>query len=90
MTRAVLNGQHSQLGIFDPEIGNYWNWDWFRRVTQRYPLIKLEPPSLLMSWRGSNTSRNPFEPKRLEYLRRLRQKHGLGEIPPKNHFTVLE
>lgn len=81
---------HDELGLFDPEIGNYWDWDWFLRVTERYPLVKLEPPTVLMSWRGSNTSRDPFEPERLAYLRRLCQKHGLGEIPPKNHFTVLE
>ena len=81
---------HGELGLFDPAIGNYWDWDWWLRVTARYPLLKLEPKTVLMSWRGSNTSVNPFKPERLTYLRRLAAKHGLGEIPPKNHLTVLQ
>ncbi len=85
---------HDELGLFDPELGNYWDWDWFLRVTSLYPLLSLEPPTVLMSWRSanvtSNTSRNPFETERLMYLERLSRKHNLGTIPPKNHFTVLE
>ena len=80
---------HEELGLFDPMIGNYWDWDWFLRVSSRFPLVKLEPPTVMMSWRGSNTSRDPFEPERLEYLRRLSAKHGLEAIAPKNHYTVL-
>ncbi len=81
---------HDELGLFDVELGNYWDWDWFLRVSAIYPLLLLEPPTVLMSWRGSNTSRDPFEAQRLDYLQRLSQKHRLGTIPPKNHFTVLE
>jgi glycosyltransferase involved in cell wall biosynthesis len=81
---------HAELGLLDPALGNYWDWDWFLRVTNQYPLVRLEPATVLMSWRGSNTSRDPFQPERLEYLRRLVEKHGLGEIAPKNHSTVLQ
>ncbi len=80
---------HNQLGLFDTELGNYWDWDWFLRVTQHHPLIQLEPPTVLMSWRGNNTSKDPFEPQKMDYLERLCQKHQLGQIPPKNHFTVI-
>ena len=81
---------HDQLGAFDRNLGNYWDWDWFLRVTARYPLLPLQPPCVLMSWRGSNTSRDPHEPQRVAFLEALSRKHGLGTIPPKNHLTVLE
>ena len=87
---AYHKALHDQLGLFDKELGNYWDWDWFLRITQQYPLIQLEPPTVLMSWRGNNTSKDPFDPQKVSYLERLSQKHQLGTIPPKNHFTVLQ
>jgi glycosyltransferase involved in cell wall biosynthesis len=81
---------HQELGGFDRELGNYWDWDWWLRATSKYPLLNLPEPTVLMSWRGSNTSRNPLEPERVRYLQRLCKKHGLGKIPSKNHATVLE
>jgi glycosyltransferase involved in cell wall biosynthesis len=81
---------HQELGMFDTQLGNYWDWDWWLRVTTGHPLLKLPEPTVLMSWRGSNTSHNPFEPERLEYLQKLVVKHGLGSILPKNHALVLE
>ena len=86
---AYRKDLHDQLGLFDRELGNYWDWDWFLRVTAQHPLIQLEPPTVLMSWRGNNTSKDPFDPQKIAYLERLSQKHQLGEIPPKNHFTVI-
>lgn len=80
---------HDELGQFDVEIGNYWDWDWFIRVSEKYPLLPLHAPAVLMSWRGSNTSCDPNEPQRVAFLQRLREKHGLGELVSKNHFTVL-
>ena len=80
---------HQELGMFDPQMGNYWDWDWWLRATSQYPLLNLPEPAVLMSWRGSNTSRDPLEPGRVEYLQRLRKKHGLGVIVSKNHATVL-
>jgi glycosyltransferase involved in cell wall biosynthesis len=80
---------HDQLGLFDKELGNYWDWDWFLRVTENYPLVQLEPATVLMSWRGNNTSKDPFDAQKVAYLKRLSDKHRLGAIPPKNHFTVI-
>ena len=80
---------HDELGAFDVELGNYWDWDWFLRVAGRYPLLALNPAAVLMSWRTSNTSRDPHEPARVQFLNRLREKHGLGKLVSKNHFTVL-
>jgi glycosyltransferase involved in cell wall biosynthesis len=90
---AYPKALHETLGAFDRDLENYWDWDWFLRVSARYPLLPLEPPGVLMSWRGSNstanTSRDPFEPRRVALLERLSRKHNLGTIPPKNHRTVL-
>ncbi len=86
---AYPKALHQELGMFDPQLGNYWDWDWWLRVTSKYPLLHLPEPTVLMSWRGSNTSRDPLEPARVEYLQGLSAKHGLGVIPSKNHATVL-
>jgi glycosyltransferase involved in cell wall biosynthesis len=91
---AYPKAMHDELGAFDRELDNYWDWDWFLRVSSRYPLLNLQPPGVLMSWRGAtssaNTSSDPLQARRVALLDRLCQKHGLDAIPPKNHFTVLE
>lgn len=86
---AYPKALHQELGMFDPQMGNYWDWDWWLRATSKYPLLHLPEATVLMSWRGSNTSRNPLEAGRVEFLQRLSAKHGLGVIPSKNHATVL-
>ena len=86
---AYRRALHTQLGGFDSHIGNYWDWDWFLRVTQQRALHEITPPAVLMSWRGTNTSRDPLEAGRVAYLERLTAKHGLGRLESKNHFTVL-
>ena len=90
---AYPKALHETLGAFDRDLENYWDWDWFLRVSARLPLIPLEPPGVLMSWRSSNstanTSRDPFEPRRVALLKALSEKHKLGTIPPKNHRTVI-
>jgi glycosyltransferase involved in cell wall biosynthesis len=86
---AYRRSLHDTLGGFDPDLGNYWDWDWFLRISAQRPLLEITPPAVLMSWRGSNTSRNPFDPARVAYLERLAAKHGLGTLESKNHATVL-
>lgn len=86
---AYRRALHSELGDFDPQVGNYWDWDWFLRVTQQRALHAITPPAVLMSWRGSNTSHDPFQAERVTYLERLTTKHGLGRLESKNHYTVL-
>lgn len=86
---AYRRALHSELGGFDREVGNYWDWDWFLRVTQHRALHAITPPAVLMSWRGSNTSSDPHEAGRVVYLERLAVKHGLGKLESKNHYTVL-
>ncbi len=81
---------HQALGLFDTQLGNYWDWDWFLRVSKKYPMQQLSPATVLMSWRGSNTSRNPLKPQRVMYLERFAAKHELGSLESKNHFTVIQ
>jgi glycosyltransferase involved in cell wall biosynthesis len=86
---AYPKALHEELGGFDRDLENYWDWDWFLRVSARYPLMNIDPPAVLMSWRGTNTSHDPHDPRRVALLQRLVVKHGLDPIEPKNHFTVL-
>ncbi|THF87055.1 glycosyltransferase [Deinococcus sp. KSM4-11] len=79
---------HAELGLFDEQVGHYWDWDWWLRVTARYSLLEAPGLGVLMSWRGSNSSSDPAAPSRVRDLRRLCTKHDLGELPSKNHDTV--
>jgi glycosyltransferase involved in cell wall biosynthesis len=92
---AYPRALHRMLGRFDTQMGNYWDWDWFLRASESVPLLEILEPAVLMGWRGSsiqnsNTSANPFQPERLQFLERLIAKHGLTGVTPKNHATVLE
>ena len=86
---AYPHALHDTLGGFDEAMGNYWDWDWFLRVSQGLPLACIGEPAVLMSWRGSNTSSDPHKPQRLAFLQALIRKHGLVGVTPKNHAGVI-
>jgi glycosyltransferase involved in cell wall biosynthesis len=79
---------HREFGWLDPNMGNYWDWDWWLRASQ-HGLRSILEPCVLMSWRNNNTSINPHLESRKMYLERLASKHDLGTLESKNHATVL-
>jgi hypothetical protein len=85
---AYRKSLHETLGLLDPAMGNYWDWDWWLRAAGQ-GLERIPEPCVLMSWRDNNTSKNPADPSRRAYLEQLCQKHGLGSLESKNHATVL-
>jgi glycosyltransferase involved in cell wall biosynthesis len=85
---AYPKSLHQTLGMLDPNMGNYWDWDWWLRAST-HGLETIPQPCVLMSWRDNNTSKNPEDPRRKAYLEGLCQKHGLGNLESKNHATVL-
>ena len=87
---AYPRALHDTLGGFDETMGNYWDWDWFLRVSHGLPLVCIGEPAVLMSWRGSNTSSDPHKPQRLAFLQALIRKHGLLGVTAKNHASVID
>ncbi|NOU93590.1 glycosyltransferase [Paenibacillus sp. LMG 31456] len=81
---------HDRLGPFDTEMYHYWDWDFFLRSVELYRVKRVPVASALyaFSQQGGNMS-GQHEDMR-PYLDKLSAKHGLGELPTKNFFVLLE
>jgi glycosyltransferase involved in cell wall biosynthesis len=83
---------HDKLGPFDPEVRNYWDWDWILRVMGHGCRVKKVSRAgtlyAFASAGGDNQSgkQDAMRP----YLDKLSEKHGLGFLPTKNFFLMLE
>ncbi|ANE46061.1 glycosyltransferase [Paenibacillus swuensis] len=82
---------HEELGWFDTEVYNYWDWDFYLRASERFRTKRVPVASVLycFSQSGDNLSNDLGQMRKL-YLDRLTAKHGLGELPAKNFFVLLE
>ncbi|AJY77721.1 glycosyltransferase family 2 protein [Paenibacillus beijingensis] len=81
---------HDVIGPFDDEMYHYWDWDFILRVSARWRVKRVPAASVLyaFSQEGDNASADT-EPMR-PYLDKLCAKHGLGFLPTKNFFLLLE
>ncbi|MFC4402654.1 glycosyltransferase family 2 protein [Gracilibacillus xinjiangensis] len=87
MYRASI---HKQIGLFDENMRNYWDWDFFLRVADVYRVKRVPVASVLYDFSdsGNNQSKNMDGMRR--YLDKLSEKHHLGYLPVKNFFLLLE
>lgn len=81
---------HNNIGLFDPKMNNYWDWDFILRVLERFKVKRVPIASVLyaFSMSGDNQSAN-LSQGRNHYLEKLCAKHDLGKLPQKNFFTLL-
>ncbi|MCR8633834.1 glycosyltransferase family 2 protein [Paenibacillus radicis (ex Xue et al. 2023)] len=81
---------HDRLGPFDTKMYHYWDWDFFLRAVDHFRVKRVPVASALyaFSQQGGNMS-GQHEDMR-PYLDKLSAKHGLGELPTKNFFVLLE
>ncbi len=80
---------HDELGPFDPEMADYWDWDWYLRVSRAgYPLIQLPGRGVAVSVHGANMSYAARLEERRRNLEKLAQKHGLGRLELKDHRII--
>lgn len=82
---------HDEIGYFDEEVHNYWDWDFFLRAAEKFHVKRVPAASVLYAFSktGDNQSLQLNE-KRNMYLKRLCAKHNLGELPVKNFWVLLE
>lgn len=85
--RRVL---HNTIGLFDPYVHNYWDWDFFLRVSAQYRVKRVAAAGVLYDFSESNNNQSKMLGSREVYLKRLCEKHNLGELPSKNFFLLLE
>jgi glycosyltransferase involved in cell wall biosynthesis len=80
---------HDELGPFDPEVSDYWDWDWYLRVTKAgYSLVQLPGRGVAVSMHGANLSYSTRQDERQRNLDRLSAKHGLSGIKLKDHRVI--
>lgn len=83
---------HDMLGPFDPEVRNYWDWDWMLRVVEagcRVKKVARAGTLYAFASKGGDNQSGKQDAMR-PYLDKLSEKHGLGYLPTKNFFLMLE
>lgn len=85
--RAYL---HDRIGKFDPDMKNYWDWDFFLRVSERFTVARSEVAGVLYDFSEENSNQSKDLNSMRYYLDRLSEKHKLGDLPTKNFWLLLE
>jgi glycosyltransferase involved in cell wall biosynthesis len=86
---------HDELGLFDPTVGHYFDWDWYLRVVSAgISLQNMPNTSVCISVRSNNNecgnqSGEHNRASRERDLAALVAKHGLTDIELKNHYSLL-
>lgn len=84
------SGLHKKVGLFDPEVHNYWDWDFFLRVSDNYRVNRIPTAGVLYDFSDSNRNQSKdLSSSRKIYLDKLSEKHNLGPLPTENFFTLL-
>lgn len=81
---------HDRIGKFDRDMKNYWDWDFFLRVSERFTVARSEVAGVLYDFSAGNGNQSKDLDGMRLYLDRLSYKHGLGELPTKNFWLLLE
>ncbi|SER27869.1 Glycosyl transferase family 2 [Gracilibacillus ureilyticus] len=87
MYRSVI---HKEIGPFDENVRNYWDWDFFLRVAGTYRVKRLPVASVLYEFSDAGNNQSKNTGKMRPYLDLLAEKHNLGHLPTKNFFLLLE
>lgn len=82
---------HEELGGFDADVQNYWDWDFYLRAAERFRCKRVAIASVLYAFSdGGGHASAELNERRQGYLDRLCAKHQLGKLPQKNFFLLLE
>ena len=82
---------HETLGLYDPDLPFYYDWDWYLRAAKAgIPFVDSNSDGVAISVRAGSYSSPDFEALRGQNLALLMKKHGLKNIPLKNHAVIAE
>ncbi|TWI59911.1 glycosyltransferase family 2 protein [Halalkalibacter nanhaiisediminis] len=83
---------HQKIGYFDAEVYNYWDWDFFLRVSEVGLVRRVPVASVLYAFSnmGDNLSKNVASKERKARFRHFCTKHHLGPLPSRNFLMLLE
>ncbi len=81
---------HEKIGLFDTEMHNYWDWDFFLRVSDAGRVNRVPAAGALYDFSDFNSNQSKdLSSSRKFYLEKLSEKHNLGTLPIENFFTLL-
>lgn len=81
---------HEQIGIFDEDMRDYWDWDFFLRVADIGSLRRIPFADVLyfVSAAGENLSSHPVAMQKS--LTRFQKKHDLGTLPVSSFLLMTK
>ncbi|WP_324295651.1 glycosyltransferase family 2 protein [Rossellomorea vietnamensis] len=79
---------HQVIGHLDPEMNNYWDWDFFLQVYETFNIRRLPMATVLYAY--GHTSNSAAPAKMRVYLDKLCAKHKLNLLPTNNFWTLLK
>lgn len=81
---------HEALGLFDPALPYYADWDWHLRVARAGArLQRIAHPGVAIRIHGRNATASDTLPARRANLAAFSAKHGLGQLALKTHADFL-
>ncbi|MEX2460699.1 MAG: glycosyltransferase family 2 protein [Paenibacillaceae bacterium] len=78
------------LGPFDHEMYHYWDWDFFLKAAELFRIKRIPVASALYAFSNAGDNMSSHLEDMRPYLDKLSVKHGLGQLPTKNFFLLLE
>ncbi len=81
---------HDAIGMFDPEVYHYWDWDFFLRVAETFRVKRVPVAGVLYAFSQAGAHLSGGLDDMRPYLDKLSSKHNLGYLPTKNFFLLLE
>ncbi|MDW2884238.1 glycosyltransferase family 2 protein [Exiguobacterium artemiae] len=82
---------HEELGLFDEDVFNYWDWDWILRVGQDHLVLHPARATVLYAFNPSGNHQSAKQDaSRRVYFDRLVEKHHLPTTDMKNFHIVQE
>ncbi|WP_425146985.1 glycosyltransferase family 2 protein [Deinococcus sp.] len=81
---------HDRLGLYDPALPYYHDWDWHLRLLAAAPPVRVPQAGVVVQVEAAGgSSSDPRNPAVAEDFARFRLKHGLGELPQHTFLTAL-
>ncbi len=80
----------SDIGNFDIDVRNYWDWDFYLRAVKRHRVRRVPVASVLYAFSAQGGNMSSQLDQMRTYLDRLSIKHQLGELPTKNFYLLLD
>ncbi|WP_227394344.1 glycosyltransferase family 2 protein [Jeotgalibacillus aurantiacus] len=81
---------HDSIGEFDAEMKNYWDWDFFLRVSEVFRIQRVPVAGVIYDFTPGHDNQSANLEGMRHFLDKLSAKHNLGTLPVKNFKLLLK